>query len=103
MIPARWVCSFLFLTTAALADPGHLPAAPIFSTLITTPLVIEGLTSDYQGSLFAPGRQAATAVGVPCPIYQVPLGNPTLIVVGNIPAPNATTACSPSGLAFGPD
>src|ERR1700761_7671219 len=103
MMPARWACSLLFLTTAALADSGHLPAAPTFSTLITTPLVIEGLTSDYQGNLFAPGRQAATAVGQPCPVYEVPLANPTLIVVGNIPAPSATAACSPSGLAFGPD
>jgi len=88
MISARWACSLLFLTTAALADPGHVPAAPVFTTLITTPLVIEGLTSDYQGNLFAPGRQAASAVGVPCPVYEVPVDNPTLIVVGNIPGNN---------------
>jgi len=101
MIRARWAGSLLFLATAALADPGHAPAAPTFSTLITTPLVIEGLTSDYQGNLFAPGRQSTP--GAACPIYEVPLDTPTLLVVGNILPASATATCSPSGLAFGPD
>src|SRR5215472_2146403 len=99
MIRARWAFSFMFFAAAAAADP--TPAPLSFSTLITTPLVIEGLTSDYNGSLYAPGRN--TTPGQPCPVYQVPLDNPTLIVVGNIPAPSATAACSPSGLAYGPD
>src|SRR5438309_4730645 len=100
MITARWAVPFMFLAATALADSGEAPTPPSFSTLITTPLGIEGLTSDYQGNLYAPGRAAAP---LPCPVYQVPLDNPTLRVVGNIPAPSATTACSPSGLAFGPD
>jgi len=36
-------------------------------------------------------------------VWRINIDNPTLVVVGNIPAPSATTACSPSGLAFGPD
>jgi sugar lactone lactonase YvrE len=98
MIRARWAFPLLFVAAFALADPAPAPVS--FSTLITTPLGIEGLTSDHTGNLYTPGRAAA---GSPCPVYQVPLDNPTLIVVGNIPAPSATTACSPSGLAFGPD
>ena len=71
------------------------------STLITTPLVIEGLTNDSSGNLYAPGR--TPGAGLPCPVWQVPLENPTLTIVGLIPAPSATGQCSPSGLAFGPD
>ncbi|HZZ93955.1 MAG TPA: hypothetical protein VFE23_15445 [Usitatibacter sp.] len=100
MIQGRWAIPFVFCAAATLADSGKVPAPVTFSTLITTPLGIEGLTSDYQGNLYAPGRAAAPAS---CPVYQVPLDNPTLVVVGLIPAPSATTACSPSGLAFGPD
>jgi sugar lactone lactonase YvrE len=76
-------------------------AAATFSTLITTPLVIEGLTNGSDGALYAPGR--ATVAGDPCPVYRTPIDNPSLSIVGLIPAPSATTACSPSGLAFGPD
>ena len=68
-----------------------------FSTLITTPLVIEGLTNDDDGNLYAPGRNAGN--GVPCPVYRTSIDNPSLAIVGLIPAPNATSQCSPSGLA----
>lgn len=83
-----------------------LAAAPFalaqsFSTLITTPLVIEGLTNDSAGNLYAPGR--TPGAGLPCPVWRVPTENPTLTIVGLIPAPSATGQCSPSGLAFGPD
>ncbi len=70
-------------------------------TLITTPFVIEGLTSDDQGNLYTPGR--ATNPGDPCPVWRIPIQNPSLTIVGLVPAPSATTNCSPSGLAFGPD
>ena len=72
-----------------------------FYTLITTPFVIEGLTSDDQGNLYTPGR--ATNPGDPCPVWRIPIENPSLTIVGLVPAPSATTNCSPSGLAFGPD
>jgi sugar lactone lactonase YvrE len=69
-----------------------------FSTLITTPLIIEGLTNDRFGNLYTPGR--TPGAGLPCPVWRVSIASPTLVVVGNIPAPSATTQCSPSGLAF---
>jgi sugar lactone lactonase YvrE len=89
---------------AALADDDERERDGLqasFSTLITTPLVIEGLTNDDQGNLYAPGR--GTAAGEPCPVWRVALASPALVVVGLIPAPSATGTCSPSGLAFGPD
>ena len=98
-----WAFSFLLVAAAAAADPGHGVTLPptSFTTLITTPLAIEGLTSDYNGNLYTPGR--STTAGAPCPVWRVNSANPTLVLVGNIPAPSPTTACSPSGLAFGPD
>jgi sugar lactone lactonase YvrE len=72
-----------------------------FSTLITTPLSFEGLTNDNNGNLYAPGR--ALNAGEPCPVWRTPVDNPSLTIVGLVPAPSATTSCSPSGLAFGPD
>ena len=86
--------SMLLGAHAALADV-------TVSTLITTPLVIEGLTNDSQGNLYAPGRTPGN--GQPCPVWRVPIDSPTLTIVGHIPAPSPTTQCSPSGLAFGPD
>ena len=86
--------SMLLGAHAALADVS-------VSTLITTPLVIEGLTNDSQGNLYAPGR--TPGAGQPCPVWRVNVDTPTLTLVGVIPAPSATGQCSPSGLAFGPD
>jgi sugar lactone lactonase YvrE len=102
MISGRWAIPLLFFAAAASADPGNSAQseASSFSTLITIPTNIEGLTSDYQGNLYTPARAAA---GQPCPVYRIPVDNPSLTLVGNIPAPSPTTACSPSGLAFGPD
>jgi sugar lactone lactonase YvrE len=87
------------LSISALASDDHgLPNDLAFSTLITTPLVIEGLTGDDAGNLYAPGRQAGN--GVNCPIWRVNVAVPSLVVVGYVPAPSATTQCSPSGLTF---
>jgi sugar lactone lactonase YvrE len=84
---------------AARADDTN-PFGVTVTTLITTPLSIEGLTND-DTNLYVPGRQ--TAAGQPCPVWRVPLDNPTLTIVGLVPAPSASGTCSPSGLAFGPD
>ena len=78
-------------------DPYHVTV----STLITTPLGIEGLTSDNHGNLYTPGR--ATSAGQPCPVWKISIDHPALVIVGQVPAPSATGSCSPSGLAFGPD
>lgn len=90
----------LFVGGAAASHSDGAPRVTV-TTLITTPLVIEGLTNDAQDNLYAPGRNAGN--GVPCPIYRTPIVNPAITIVGLIPAPSATTQCSPSGLAFGPD
>ena len=97
----RWAFSLLFFAGAAFADSGDHAGPVTFSTLITTPLGIEGLTSDYHGNLYTPGRSAGA--GNPCPVYRVPVDHPSLTIVGYVPAPGPTGQCSPSGLAFGPD
>jgi hypothetical protein len=90
----------LAVAIPALADDTN-PYKVTVTTLITTPLVIEGLTNDNNGNMYAPGR--ATSAGQPCPVYKVNVYHPTLVTVGQVPAPSATGSCSPSGLAFGPD
>ena len=91
-----------FIATSVLVSLHVVTAswakAQTFSTLITTPLVIEGLTSDNAGNLYAPGR--ATGAGLPCPVWRVKIAAPSLVLVGNVPAPSATGQCVTSGLAF---
>jgi len=91
--------AFSLLVSAPFLTPSSAQAAS-FSTLIKTSLVIEGLTGDNKGNLYAPGRQPGA--GVSCPVYRVNIANPgtTPTTVGFIPAPSATAQCSPSGLAF---
>jgi sugar lactone lactonase YvrE len=74
------------------------PANATFTTLITTRLAIEGLTGDNSGNLYTVGRNAGN--GVPCPVWKINIANPSLVIVGNIPAPSSTTQCAPLGLAF---
>ena len=100
-----WILAFPL--ALAVAAPAHaasfddrMPQTSA-STLIRTPLIIEGLTNDDQGNLYAPGRTPGN--GVNCPVYRTPIDNPQLATVGFIPAPSASAQCSPSGLAFGPD
>ena len=77
--------------TAALLTTAPTSARQAsFVTLITTPLVIEGLTTDGS-SLYTTGRGATG----PCPVWQINLGAPSLVVVGFIPNP-----CNPSGIVF---
>lgn len=63
-----------------------------FVTVYKSPLVIEGLTGDAEGNLYAPGRAQAPE---PCPVWRVALANGQKTLVGNLPGP-----CSPAGLAF---
>lgn len=72
-------------------DSRQLPSDAALSTLIKTPLGVEGLTGDDEGNLYTTGRGSTPF----CPIWRVNIANPSLVPVGNIPAP-----CSPSGLAF---
>jgi sugar lactone lactonase YvrE len=80
----------------AWADDDHharFPRDASFSTLVLTPLAIEGLTGDNAGNLYTTGRGAS-----PCPVWRISVTNPSLVTVGNVPAP-----CAPSGITFGPD
>ena len=70
----------------------EFPKNATFTTLITTPRPIEGLTGDNQRNLYTGGS------GVPpCPIWQINLNKPELTQVGLVsPAGN----CGFSGIAF---
>jgi sugar lactone lactonase YvrE len=79
------------------------PANATFTTLTTTPLAIEGLTGDNSGNLYTVGRHNANnpaEFGLPCPVWKINLTTPSLVEVGNIPAPSASSVCAPLGLAF---
>ena len=86
-------------SAAAWADDRHpFPKGATFSTLITTPLPIEGMTGDNRGNLYVPSR--GVVAGQACPVWRVNIAKPSLVVVGFIPAPSATAVCLPLGLAF---
>jgi len=78
-----------------LADDDHaqFPENATFTTLITTPRPIEGLTGDNQRNLYTGGSGAP-----PCPIWQMNLSNPALVPVGFIQP--AAGSCGLSGIAF---
>src|SRR5258705_11349804 len=92
-IPALLALSLLTWPLAWADDDDHasrFPRDATFSTLVMTALTIEGLTGDGQGNLYTTGRGAN-----PCPVWRISLASPSLVTVGNVPAP-----CSPSGIAF---
>src|SRR5919108_5720849 len=96
MSPARVaavLCALNFGFAAADESP-QFPRNASFTTLIVTPLAIEGLTGDAAGNLYTTGR---AATGTPCPVWRISIANPSLVVVGTIP--NAA-ACNPSGITF---
>lgn len=101
---AAVLLSGMVFSAAAWADP--LPKDASFSTLIITPLAIEGLTGDAAGNLYTTGRKllptqplppAPPIPGEPCPVWRINVANPVLETVGFIPNP---TGCNPSGLTF---
>jgi sugar lactone lactonase YvrE len=83
---------------AAQADETSLPIPKnvSFTTLVVTPLAIEGLTGDASGNLYTTGRDLNA--GENCPVWRINIANPVLEVVGSIPNPAGT--CNPSGIAF---
>ncbi len=76
------------------------PANATFTTLITTPLAIEGLTGDKSGNLYTVGRRRRCGSLLPCLENQCQISNPLLVVVGYIPTTSSTAQCAPSGLAL---
>jgi sugar lactone lactonase YvrE len=86
---------FSFVAASAIADDdARFPRNATFTTLITTPLAIEGLTGDREGNLYTTGR---APTGTPCPVWRINISSPALVVVGTIPN---TAGCNPSGIAF---
>ena len=85
---------FLAFQVSPLQAQQVFPQPATFTTLITTPRAIEGLTGDNNQNLYTAGSGAP-----PCPIWQVNLQHPSLTVVGSVPAA-LTSACNFRGLAF---
>jgi sugar lactone lactonase YvrE len=84
----------LAVANAWAATP-HFPQNATFTTLITTPRAIEGLTGDGRGNLYTGGSGAA-----PCPIWRINLFIPaSLVPVGVIPL-SLTATCGFSGITF---
>jgi sugar lactone lactonase YvrE len=72
------------------------PKDATFTTLITTPRAIEGLTGDNEGNLYTGGSGAP-----PCPVWQININKPDLIPVGFVvPTAPAPTNCAFTGIAF---
>lgn len=88
------------LCAAAVALPAfadELPGNASFTTLVVTPLAIEGLTGDAAGNLYTTGR--ALPLDRPtCPVWRIDASSPALTEVGAIP--NAAPGCNPSGITF---
>jgi len=97
LIALSLLVSPLVAVPALADDGGPFPKHPTFSTLVTTPLPIEGMTGDNRGNLYVPARMAGA--DKPCPVWRVDIDSPTLVVVGTIPAPSGGQ-CAPLGLAF---
>jgi sugar lactone lactonase YvrE len=89
-------CTFILCLTHvfAWADPSQFPENATFTTLITTPQAIEGLTGDGSGNLYTGGSGAT-----PCPVWKINLVNPSLITVGFIPS-SLAASCAFTGIAF---
>jgi len=82
------------LAGVARADHAPVPDRQSFTTLVITPLSIEGLTGDRAGNLYTTGREVAPT---PCPVWQIDIAHRTLTTVGFIPNP---TGCGPAGITF---
>lgn len=74
-------------------DKPLFPKNATFTTLITTPRAIEGLTGDNHRNLYTGGSGAPD-----CPIWQINLNNPKLIEVGFVRP--ASGNCGFAGIAF---
>jgi sugar lactone lactonase YvrE len=98
----RWIrfMVFIFVLGSGLSSAGadsddhrQFPNNATFTTLITTPRPIEGLTGDNHRNLYTGGSGMP-----PCPIWQINLNKPELTEVGLVKP--ATGNCGFSGIAF---
>jgi len=86
----------LYPLVSAADNAPQIPQNVSFKTLVVIPHGIEGLTGDGSGNLYTGGSGSA-----PCPIYRINLANPSLTVVGNVPAAvTPAGSCSFSGITF---
>ena len=85
--------SFLSSAGADSDDKRQFPTSATFTTLITTPRPIEGLTGDNHRNLYTGGSGMP-----PCPIWQINLNNPALTPVGFVSP--VTGNCGFSGIAL---
>jgi sugar lactone lactonase YvrE len=111
---SRWISLIVFLSFAAFFSSFTIKSAPdlarssawgddndkpqfpknaTFTTLITTPRGIEGLTGDNHRNLYVAGSGAP-----PCPVWQINLNSPKLTEVGSIVP--ASGNCALTGIAF---
>jgi len=102
---AKWfACAvFLFLFGFAFSsvladddkDDGHqFPKNATFTTLITLPRAIEGLTGDNHRNLYTGGSGTS-----PCPVWKINLSNPSPPVPVGFVVPT-TPPCAFAGIAF---
>lgn len=84
---------------AAIGKSPRTADGATWTTVLRSPLVLEGLTAGSDGNLYTTLRDKAPS---PCRVVRVAPDNTDPVagftVVGLVPQP-----CSPSGLAFGPD
>ena len=110
---SRWISLIVFLSfttllvslapkslpnlqrSSAWGDEDKLPFPKdaTFTTLITTPRAIEGLTGDNHRNLYTGGSGAP-----PCPVWQINIQNPILTPVGFVVP--ASGNCGFAGIAF---
>ena len=76
-------------------DRRSFPHNATFTTLITTPRAIEGLTGDNHGNLYTAGSGAAS-----CPVWKINLNKPTLTPVGLIAPASDPLTCGFAGIAL---
>jgi sugar lactone lactonase YvrE len=109
MKPGQFTCTvFLFLAVLILSsvsaadkddkgDKHQFPQDATFTTLITTPRAIEGLTGDNAGNLYTGGAAITSLGDTFCPVWRInpSSSTPSLILVGKLPTP-----CSPVGITF---
>ena len=82
-------------------DRRSFPHKATFTTLITTPRAIEGLTGDNHGNLYTGGSVAvATTPITPCPIWKININNPALVEVGKITPNTPPSTCGFAGIAL---
>lgn len=95
MIAVFCAVSLSLSVSFALADSPQFPQNPTFTTVVTTPRPIEGLTGDHQGNLYTGGSGTS-----PCPVWEINLRlkNPPLTPVGFVVP--AAGNCGFSGIAF---